>query len=382
MPQRYDWLIVGAGFTGATAARRLAEDFGQTVLLIDRRSHLGGNAWDRRDEAGHLVHAYGPHIFHTNSPRIFAFLSRFTEWRPYFHRVLAHVDGQLVPVPFNLDSMAAVFPTRMAERLSEKLIARFGFGARPSIDTLRREADDADLKFLADYVHDRVFVNYTTKQWGVEPDALDTSVTARVPVVVSRDDRYFADRYQAMPCDGYAALFQRMVDHPNIHVSLETEHSQVQAARYDRMIYCGPLDEYFGSPVGALPYRSLRFEHQVVDAEDGQPVGTVNYPNEFDFTRVTDFRHLTGERAATTALLTEYPMAHQPGVTEPYYPVPSPDSRALAGAYRQMAQALAGRVWFAGRLADYQYYNMDQAVGRGLSLVDKELVPALAGTAA
>lgn len=189
------------------------------------------------------------------------------------------------------------------------------------------------------------------------PDALDASVTARVPVVVSRDDRYFVDRYQAMPRDGYAALF-------------------------DRMIYCGPLDEYFGSSAGTLPYRSLRFEHQLVEAADGQPVGTVNYPNEFDFTRITDFRYLSGERAATTALLSEYPVAHQPGVTEPYYPVPSPDSRALANVYRQMAQALAGRVWFAGRLADFQYYNMDQAVGRALSLVDKELAPALERTAA
>ncbi len=374
---RYDWLVVGAGFTGATVAERLARELDQTVLVIDRRDHPGGNAHDRRDEGGRLIHPYGPHIFHTNSRRIFDHLGRFTDWRPYFHRVRGHVDGRLVPVPFNLDSLGLLFPAGMAERLSERLIQTFGFGARPSIATLMQDAADGDLRFLGDYVFDKVFAHYTRKQWGLEPEALDPSVTGRVPVAISRDDRYFTDRYQAMPADGYAALFQRMLDHPNIHLSLNTEMADVAPGRFGRMVYCGALDDYFGRSEGDLPYRSLRFEHRAVAVEDGLPVGTVNYPNEFDFTRITDFRHLTGERAGTTALLTEYPIAHAPGVNEPFYPIPTEASRVLADRYRAMARALEGQVWFAGRLADYRYYNMDQAVGRGLSLVEKVLAPAI-----
>ena len=382
MSKRYDWLIVGAGFTGAVVAERLARGLDQTVLVIDRRDHVGGNAHDRRDEGGRLIHPYGPHVFHTNSGRIFDYLSQFTAWRPYFHRVRGHVDGRLVPVPFNLDSMRLLFPERMAERLSDTLIQRFGFGARPSIHDLRQAADDADLKVLADYVFDKLFANYTAKQWGVAANALDASVLARVPVAISRDDRYFTDRYQAMPREGYGALFERLLDHPNIHVSLNTDMDQVEAQTWDRMVYCGALDDYFGLSAGALPYRSVRFEHQVVDVEDGLPVGTVNYPNEFDFTRITDFRHLTGERGATTATVTEYPVAHEVGVNQPYYPVLSEASRSLAAQYRAMAATLAGEVWFAGRLADFQYYNMDQAVGRALSLVEKSLAPAVARMAA
>jgi len=203
-----------------------------------------------------------------------------------------------------------------------------------------------------------------------------------VPIAVSRDDRYFVDRYQAMPRDGYGALFERMLDHPNITVSLNTPMDQVGAGSWDRMVYCGALDDYFARSVGALPYRSVRFDHQVVDGQDGLPVGTVNYPNDFDFTRITDFRHLTGERGPTTATVTEYPMAYEAGVNDPYYPILTEASRGLAGRYREMAATLAGKVWFAGRLADFQYYNMDQAVGRALSLVEKSLAPAIARMAA
>ena len=382
MSRRYDWLIVGAGFTGAVAAERLARGLDQRVLVIDRRDHIGGNAHDRLNAAGHLIHPYGPHIFHTNSQRIFEYLGRFTDWRPYFHHVRAHVDGQFIPLPFNLNAVQMLFPPGMAERLSERLIATFGFGARPTIDDLRQAAAEADLTFLADYVFDRVFLHYTTKQWGLTPDALDASVTARAPLAINRDDRYFADRYQAMPGDGYTALFERMLDHPNIHVSLNTALSEVSPSAFDRMVYCGALDEYFDCSAGALPYRSLRFDHRVIDAEEGQPVGTINYPNAFDFTRVTEFRHLTAQRGQTTATVTEYPCAYEPGVNEPYYPIPSPTTRERAGAYRAMAASLEGKVWFAGRLADYRYYNMDQAVGRALSLVEKSLAPAILKAAA
>ena len=382
MSRRYDWLIVGAGFTGAVVAERLARGLDQSVLVIDQRDHVGGNAHDRRDAGGRLIHPYGPHVFHTNSARIFDYLSRFTAWRPYAHRVQGQVDGRQVPLPFNLDSIEQLFPAAMAERMTQALVQRFGFGARPSIHDLRQAGDDPDLRRLGDYVFDKVFAGYTAKHWGLPVEALDASVTARVPIAISRDDRYFVDRHQAMPRDGYGALFERMLDHPNIHVSLSTDMGQVEPGRFGRMVYCGALDDYFGQSAGALPYRSLRFDHQVVAVEEGLPVGTVNYPNEFDFTRVTDFRHLTGERAETTHLLTEYPIAHTPGVTEPFYPVPTDASRTLADRYRAMARALEGRVWFAGRLADYRYYNMDQAVGRGLSLVEKALAPAILKAAA
>ena len=382
MSRRYDWLVVGAGFTGAVVAERLARGLDQRVLVIDRRDHVGGNAHDRRDAGGRLIHPYGPHVFHTNSDRIFDYLSRFTAWRPYEHRVQGWIDGRLVPLPFNLTSLRMLFPETTAARLSERLVRAFGRDARPTIHDLRAAGDDPDLRRIADYVFDKVFASYSARQWGVPVADLDPAILARVPVVVGEDDRYFTDRHQAMPRDGYSALFARLLDHPNIHVSLNTAMAEVQPTAWDRMVYCGPLDDYFGRSAGALPYRSVRFAHRAVDVRDGLPVGTVNHPQAPDFTRVTDFRHLTREAGATTALVTEYPMAHVPSVTEPHYPVLSEASGRLADEYRTMGRSLAGRVWFAGRLADFRYYNMDQAVGRALSLVEKTLAPAVMGAAA
>lgn len=379
----YDWIVVGAGFTGAVVAERLANTYGQRVLVIDRRDHLGGNAYDERNDAGDLIHRYGPHIFHTNSQRVFHYLSQFTAWRPYFHRVLAHVDGMFAPVPFNLNSIDQLFPANMAQRLSDKLVETYGYGAKPTILKLRAEAPDDELKFLAEFVYDKVFVNYTTKQWGRPPEALDPSVTARVPVVISRDDRYFQDIYQAMPQEGYAVMFERMLSHPNIDIELGVDFRHVPPGRYNRVVYCGALDEYFDYSRGSLPYRSLRFEFETqARADAAQPVGTMNYPNEFDFTRTTDFSHLTGERRQTVTRVTEYPQAYEPGVNDAYYPVPSPEAKAMLAPYRAMAEELSGKVWFAGRLGDYQYYNMDQAAARGLSLVEKELAPAMGRAAA
>lgn len=380
MARKRQWLVVGAGFTGAVVASKIARDLDEKVLVIDRRDHIGGNAFDERNAAGDLVHRYGPHIFHTNSKRVFDYLSAFTEWRPYFHHVLAHVDGMFIPVPFNLNSLAQVFPEGLAARLSDKLIEKFGYGGRPTILRLRAEATDPDLRFLAEFVYDKVFVNYTTKQWGLPPDELDPSVTARVPVIVSRDDRYFQDTYQAMPKAGFTALFERMLDHPNIEVELSVDFKSVPESEYDKVVYCGALDEYFDYAQGPLPYRSLRFEFETLDRQSGaQPVGTMNYPNEFDFTRTTEFSHLTGERRETVTRVTEYPQAYQVGLNEPYYPVPSPQAKALLAPYRAMAEALAGSVWFAGRLGDFQYYNMDQAAARGLTLFEKELLPYAQG---
>ena len=368
------WIIVGAGFTGATLAERIASGLGETVLLIDRRDHIAGNAYDHvHEESGNLVHRYGPHIFHTNSRTIWDYLSRFTEWRPYFHRVLGMVDGCLVPIPFNLNSIQAVFPARLADRIIDALLSRYGFGVKVPILKLRQEPDEW-LRFLADYVYQKVFERYTFKQWGLRPEDLDPGVTARVPIFISRDDRYFQDIYQAMPLAGYTAMFRKMLDHPRISVQLGTEwHEISECFPTSRIVFTGAIDEFFDYELGALPYRSLRFHSSVDVTGVGMPTGTINYPTEFDFTRVTDQRHLNGALNDTPVLTFEYPEAHALGENERYYPIPSPQNAMLLQAYRARANALAPRVFFAGRLGDYAYYNMDQACARALSLFDKRI---------
>ena len=362
-----------AATTGATLAERIATVLGQRVLVVDRRDHLAGNAFDCADGTGIVHHRYGPHIFHTNSRKVWDHLSRFTDWRPYHHEVLAVVEGRPVPVPFNLDSIAALFPGFMAERLSRRVIEEYGFGRKIPILKMR-ESDDDDIRFLADYVYRNVFETYTRKQWSLAPDELDPSVTARVPFHASRDPRYFQDSHQAMPRDGYAALFGRMLSHPNIEVALGTDFADARRDHPDaRVIFTGPIDEYFDHRYGALPYRSLRFVHRVEEVAFAQQVGTVNYPNDHDFTRITEMKRLTGQASGRTLLVEEHPEAHEHGRNEPYYPIPTPASRALLEPYLAAARALEGRVWFAGRLGDYAYYNMDQACARALALFDKTL---------
>lgn len=367
---KVDWLVVGAGFTGCVLAERIATQLGQRVLIVDRRRHIGGNAFDHYDDQGLLVHKYGPHIFHTNSQRVWTYLSQFTEWRPYYHRVLAVVEGQLVPLPFNLNAIRQLFPPRFADRLEDKLISSFGYGNRVPILKLL-ERDDADLRFLADYVYRHVFEGYTVKQWGMRPEELDPSVTARVPVAISRDDRYFHDRYQALPRHGYASLFERMVSHPNIWLLLGVDWRDVEGSvRFNRLIYTGPIDEFFGYLHGPLPYRSLRFELVHYPVAQYQPVGTVNYPNEHSFTRITEFKHLTGQLHQGTTVAVEYPEPYDAGRNEPYYPVPCDESRERYELYQREASKNK-TVLFAGRLGDYRYYNMDQAVARALKLFEE-----------
>ncbi|MDB5100016.1 MAG: UDP-galactopyranose mutase [Cyanobacteria bacterium RYN_339] len=353
-----DWLIVGAGFTGCVLAERLAAA-GKRVTLVDRRPHLGGNAYDALDAHGVLIHPYGPHIFHTQSQAVWDYLSRFTTWRPYEHRVLAEVDGRLIPLPFNLTALRACFP---GSDLEDRLLVRFGAGARVPILKLREEPDFAE---LAEWIYQRVFLPYTLKQWGVGPEELDPGVTGRVPVVLSEDDRYFPDRFQAMPAQGYTAMFERMV--AGIDVRLGVDFLAGGLA-YDRLVFTGPIDAYFGFKHGHLPYRSLNFAHEHRDVEWVQPVAVVNFPQAPAITRRTEFKHLTGQVAPGTSLCLETPLAHEDGVTEPYYPLAAPGPRAMLARYREEAAAVAPRVMFAGRLADYQYYNMDQVVARALTL--------------
>jgi UDP-galactopyranose mutase len=370
---KVDWLIVGAGFAGCTLAERIANQLDQKVLVVEKRDHIGGNAHDYYDEHGILVHEYGPHIFHTNSKRVWDYLSQFTDWRPYYHHVLAVVDGKKVPVPFNLNSLYAVFPPRYAARLEDQLLESFPFGSRVPILKLKTSAS-GDLRLLAEYVYEKVFYGYTLKQWELSPEELDPSVTGRVPVSISRDDRYFQDTYQAMPRLGYTPMFRRMLKHPNIRLLLNTDYQEIVGdIRFNRMVYTGPIDAFFDYAHGPLPYRSLHFERRTVEQEWHQEVGTVNYPNEYDCTRITEQKYLTGQDNAKSTLMIEYPRRYVPGENEPFYPTPREENRELYKRYLTEARKLGGTVIFAGRLADYKYYNMDQVVARALSAFEKEV---------
>lgn len=378
---QHDWLVVGAGFTGATLAERLASQLDQRVLIVDRRDHIAGNAYDGPGSDGQPIHHYGAHIFHTVSDRVWEYLSQFTSWRPYEHRVLGSIDGKLVPIPFNLTSLHALVPGRRAEVTEQRLLSEVGHDGKIPVLKLLEHADPL-LRDLGELVYEKVFANYSAKQWGLQPDQLDRSVTGRVPVVASHDDRYFHDRHQAMPDGGYVAMFERMLSHPNIQVVLGVDHRAIVEEIGDiPTVFTGPIDEYFDHCYGALPYRSLDFRHEVAAAEYAQPVAVVNYPNAEGFTRILEHKHLTAGRCATSVLTTEWPQDHLPGVNEPYYPVPREQNRLLHARYLELAKAVAPHVVFAGRLADYKYYNMDQAVSRALLVFRNISNRALVGAA-
>lgn len=354
----YDWLIVGAGFAGSVLAERLANERGERVLVIDRRDHIGGNAYDRYDEAGILMHQYGPHIFHTNSQAIFDYLSRFTEWRFYEHRVLGQVDGKLVPIPINLDTVNRLYGLNLT---SDELEGWFAARAE-HVDEIRT-SEDVVVSKVGRELYEKFFRGYTRKQWGLDPSELDKSVTARVPTRTNRDDRYFTDEFQFMPKHGYTRMFQKMLSHPNIHVMTQTDYRDVvDDIPHRRTIYSGPVDEYFGFRFGKLPYRSLRFEHVTLDEPRFQPVGTVNYPQTEAYTRISEYKYLTGQEHPKTTITYEYPAAEG----DPYYPVPRAENQELYKKYERLALATPD-VWFVGRLATYRYYNMDQIVGQALA---------------
>jgi UDP-galactopyranose mutase len=359
----YDYLIVGAGFAGSVLAERLAEGLGKRVLLIDRRDHVGGNAYDHLDEAGVLVHRYGPHIFHTNAQRIVDYLSRFTEWRPYEHRVLAQVDGHQVPIPINLTTLNTLFGLSMDEAHAEAFLAQ---RAEP-VESIRT-SEDVVVSQIGRELYEKFFRGYTRKQWGLDPSQLDKSVTSRVPTRTNTDDRYFTDQFQMMPLHGYTRMFERMLDHPNIDVLLATDFKTVrQRISYEELVYCGPIDEYFDHCFGRLPYRSLRFQHETMDQAQFQPVAVVNYPDEaVPYTRITEYKHLTGQQHPRTSVTYEFPCAEG----DPYYPVPRPENAELYKRYKALADETPG-VTFLGRLGTYKYYNMDQVVGQALALYQR-----------
>lgn len=351
------YLIVGAGYAGSVVARELA-DAGNEVMIIDRRPHIGGNAFDEFDEHGVLVHRYGPHIFHTNSERIFQYLSRFTQWRSYEHRVLGVVGGRHYPFPINRDTLNMLYGLDLDEEGAAAYLERVREPRDPVLSS-----EDVVLNSVGRDLYEKFFLNYTRKQWGLDPSQLKAGVAARIPVRTNTDDRYFTDTFQAMPLHGYTRMFEAMLDHPGITIALAKDFSSMDRGEYDHLVYTGPLDAYFGYCYGPLPYRSLRFEHEhIAGTPEFQPVGTVNFPNDYDFTRITEFKHLTGQSHVGTSIVREYPEAEG----EPYYPVPRVENERLFKKYEQLAEAERG-VTFVGRLAQYRYYNMDQVVGAALA---------------
>src|SRR2546421_4627700 len=355
----FDYLVVGAGFAGAVVSERMARCFGKKVLLIDRRSHVGGNAYDHYNEDGVLVHRYGPHIFHTNSEQVFQYLSQFTSWRQYEHKVLASVDGKLVPIPINLDTVNLLYGLNLTSEQLEAFFAERA-EARSSI----RTSEDVVVSKVGRDLYEKLFRNYTRKQWGKDPSELDAQVTARIPVRTNSDDRYFTDRFQVMPKHGYTRMFENMLDHPNITLALGVDFRDiVKDVEFRELIYSGPIDEFFQFRFGELPYRSLRFQHETLNTDYLQPVAVINYPNEHAYTRVTEFKHLTGQLHRRTSVVYEYPA----GAGDPYYPVPTPENGALYKRYAELASSTK-RVHFVGRLGTYRYYNMDQVVAQALTL--------------
>ncbi len=378
----FDYIIVGAGFAGSVMAERIARKCDKKVLIIERRNHIGGNCYDCKDENGILIHKYGPHLFHTSDKEVFSYLSDFTQWDEYHHKVLAFIDGKKVPIPFNFNTLYELFPHSLAERLEQKLLGRYGYNTKVPILELKQE-DDEDLKFLAEFIYEKIFKNYTAKQWGMKPEEIDAAVTARVPVYIGRDDRYFTDRYQALPKSGYTKLFENMLQHPNIKLMLNTDFKEV--LHFDKegkkihlfnqefrgkLIFTGMIDELFDFEYGELPYRSLDLKFETKDVEQFQEAATVNYPNDYDFTRITEFKHIHPVKSKRTTILKEYPQPYRVGQNTPYYPIFTEENQKKYQKYFIYAKQFENLV-LLGRLAEYRYYDMDDIVKRALEVFEE-----------
>ena len=380
----FNYIVVGSGFAGSVIAERIANVLNQKVLIIEKRNHIGGNCYDYRDENNIIVHKYGPHIFHTDYKEVFDYLSNFTDWRIYHHKVLAFVDGKKIPLPFNLNSIYEVFPQELAKRLEVRLIEKYGYGTKiPILELLKEE--DQDLKLLANYVYEKIYKNYTMKQWGLKPEEISPQVTARVPIYVSRDNRYFTDKYQVIPKDGYTKVFERMLNHPNIKIMLNTDFREVISIDFEnkkiyflgqefkgKLIFTGMIDELFNFKYGFLPYRSLDLRFETIEQEYYQEAPVVNYPNDYDFTRITEFKHIHPVKSDKTTILKEYPKAYQPNVDIPYYPVFTKENQELYNKYKEEADKFENLI-LVGRLAEYRYYDMDDVVKRALEVFEERI---------
>ncbi|MGF7119165.1 UDP-galactopyranose mutase [Methanobacterium oryzae] len=381
-----EYIIIGAGLAGIVLAERISTILDRKVLIIEKRDHIGGNCFDYYNNEGILVHKYGPHIFHTESKEVWNYLSNFTKWNEYQHKVLGYIDGKKVPIPFNLNTLKELLPKKSTV-IKDKLIEKFGFNIKVPILDLR-ETKEKDLKFLANFVYEKVFFNYTKKQWGMKPEGLDPSVTARVPVYISKDNRYFQDKYQGMPKKDYTAIFEKMLRNENIKIMLNTSFKDVISIDFEKnkiyfqdhefkgkLIFTGKIDEFFNYKFGELPYRSLKFDFETLNKEYFQEVGTVNYPNDHDFTRITEFKHLTRQKHPKTTIVKEYPQVHDRNVQGkdiPYYPIPKKENEELYAKYKEEAGKW-DNIIFVGRLAEYKYYNMDIVVSRALNIFKEQI---------
>lgn len=375
----FDYIVVGAGLAGCIMAERLASQRNKKVLIIEKRDHIAGNCYDYRDDNNILIHHYGPHLFHTPYKHVVDYLSAFTEWENYHHRVRAVIDGQSVPLPFNLNTLRTLLPEALAEKLERKLLEQFDFNVKIPILELK-QSTDPELQFLADYVYNKVFENYTAKQWGLKPEDMDGAVTARVPVLIGKDDRYFNDMYQMMPKHGYTRMVRNMLDHANIKQMLNTDFHEVCRLEdgkvtffgqtfEGKVIFTGAIDELFDHRFGPLPYRSVDMRFETVECETYQEAATVNYPNDYDYTRITEFKHIHPTQTPKTTILKEFPRDHIPGVTTPYYPIFTPENQQRYEQYVAFAEQYENIV-FVGRLAEYKYYDMDDIVYRALELFE------------
>jgi len=358
----FDYIIAGAGFAGSVLAERLATKANKKVLIIDKRNHIGGNTYDYFNKDGILVHKYGPHIFHTKAKDVFDYLGQFTQWRPYEHRVLASVDGQLVPIPINLTTINTLYGLH----LTADQVTDF-FASKAEKKDVIRTSEDVVVNSVGRELYEKFFKGYTRKQWDLDPSELDASVTARVPTRTNKDDRYFTDTFQAMPAHGYTALFEKMLSHPNIKIMLNTDYKEVMDfIPHKSLIYTGPIDSFFNYCYGKLPYRSIEFRFETHDQEFYQQTGTVNYPSNQPYTRITEFKYLTGQKHSKTSIVYEYPKAEG----DPYYPIPRPENMEIYKKYRLLAATIPN-TYFTGRLGTYKYYNMDQVVAQALSTFKK-----------
>lgn len=366
----FDSIIIGCGFAGGVLARELAERGNQKVLIIEQRNHIGGNAYDRYDSYGILIHQYGPHIFHTNNHRVYDYLSRFTKWYPYSHEVVGNVYEKIIPIPFNLNTINLVYGEEKGEELKEKLVAAYGMGARIPILELRK-SEDPEIKGIADYVYENIFLKYTMKQWGQTPKEIDSSVSGRVPVLVSYDNRYFQDKYQGMPLDGYTKLFDNLLNHENIAIKLNEKITGIDGIPdAGNIIYTGPIDELFACKYGRLPYRSLNFVFENYKIQSYQSHGVVNYTVSEEYTRITEFKKLTGQKSDSTTIVKEYPIPYTGEMGEiPYYSIINKENLALYEKYKELLENK--NIHLLGRLAEYKYYNMDEITLKALELADE-----------
>ncbi len=377
----FDYIVVGVGFAGSVLAERIANVLNKKVLIIEKRNHIGGNCYDERIE-NILIHKYGPHLFHTDFKEVWEYLSNFTEWDIYHHKVLAFIDGKKVPIPFNFNTLYEVFPNELAKIIEKKLFEKYEYNSKVPILELKK-SNDKDLRFLADFIYEKIFVNYTAKQWDKKPEEINSEVTARVPVFIGKDDRYFNDKYQAMPKEGYTKLFQNMLNHPNIKIMLNTDFKEVIKIKdkkiyflnqefKGKLIFTGMIDELFDYKFGGLPYRSVDMKFEKIEKEYYQEVATVNYPNNYDFTRITEFKHIHPIKTDKTVILKEYPQKYIKNKNTPYYPIFTKENQEKYDKYLEYSKKFENIV-LVGRLGEYKYYDMDDIVKRALEVFEEEI---------